>query len=142
MVIDPTPVYHYRMRKGSIVHTDAAINRYDYFLSCIDSMNMIESTIKGEKDINFRNVYINKAGVSACKIIARNEKNPIRRAEAIDRICEKLKDYPLPPQKYMKPKTWWRTHLLRKYPKLFSRLMRCVNVFDLDSRHRMAHMYD
>lgn len=51
MVLDPTPVYHYRMRKGSIVHTDAAINRYDYFLSCIDSMNMIESTIKGEKDI-------------------------------------------------------------------------------------------
>lgn len=135
-------MYHYRMRKGSIIHTDAAINRYDYFLSCIDSMDMIESTIKGEKDINIRNAYVNKSAVYACKIISRKEKEAIKRAEAINLILKKLEDYPLPPRKYMKPKTWLRANLLRKYPIFFSILMRCVHVFDIDSRHRIAHMYD
>lgn len=142
MVLDPTPMYHYRMRKGSIIHSDAVKNRYDYFLSCIDSMRMIESTIKGEKDVNIRNAYINKSAVNACKTISRMEKNPLKRAEAINRIRKILENYPLPPLRYMKPKTWWRALLLRNYPRLFSWLMRGVHEFDLDSRHRKAHLYD
>lgn len=142
MVLDPTPMYHYRMRKGSIIHTDAAKNRYDYFLSCIDRMHMIESTLNGEKDSNRRNAYINKSAVNACKSIARMEKDSIRRKEGISRIREKLMSFPLPPIQYMNPKTWWRVRLLREKPKLFSILMRGVYVFDLDSRHRAKQLFD
>lgn len=142
MVLDPTPMYHYRMRKGSIIHTDAANNRYDYFLSCIDRMHLMEYTVKDESDNNRKNAYINKSAVNACKQISRMEKDHNKRIEAINRICQKLESFPLPPIKYMKPKTWWRALLLRKHPTLFSRLMRGVHVFDLDSKHRSTRMYE
>lgn len=142
MALDPSPMYHYRMRKGSIIHADAAKNRYDFFLSCIDRINLIEYNQKEETDNNHKNAYINKSAVNACKTISRMERNYTSRTQAIKRICEKLDNYPLPPMRYMNPKTWWRAKLLRKYPKVFTKLMRGVHLFDLDSKHRAMHMYE
>lgn len=142
IVLDPTPMYHYLMRSGSIVHGDAARNRYDYFLSCLDRMEMIEYTFSGKKDDNRRNAYINKSAVNAAKSIARDEKNKMKRDGAIFRISQKAKEYPLPSPEYMAPKTWWRARLLRNNPMAFGRLMRWVHLLDFDSKRRSKKMYD
>lgn len=142
MALDPTPLYHYRMRKGSIIHADAAKNRYDYFLSCIDRMKMIEHSLNGVKDNDRKNGYINKSAVAAAKIIARLEKNKQRRNDAIARISKEVGDYSLPSPRYIGLKPWWRAKLLRRHPRLFSCLMRGVYMFDIDSKHREAHLYD
>ncbi len=142
MALDPTPLYHYRMRKGSIIHSDVAKNRYDYYLSCKDRMNMISNSFNERKDINKENAYINKSAVSAAKYIARLEKDHVKRDEAIKRISKDLKDYILPSPRFVGLKSWWRAKLLRSYPFFFSKLMRGVFVFDLDSKHRASHLYD
>lgn len=142
MVLDPTPMYHYRMRKGSIINSDAAKNRYDYFLSCIDQMNMIDHLLKEEKDIFRKNAYINKSAVSAAKIIARLERDRTRRNEAILKISNDVKSFPLPSPRYIKLKPWWRAKLLRKHPRLFGILMRGVHTVDFDIKNREKRYYD
>lgn len=141
MVIDPTPEYHYRMRAGSIIHVNPAKNRYDYFLSCIDRMSMIESLGMEDQDEINRNKYINKSGVTAAKLIARQESNKMMRLGAIKRLSEKLNEYPLPSITKMNPKLWWRSYLLRRHPNCFSAMMRAVHVLDLDSKHKQKQYY-
>ena len=142
MVIDPTPLYHYRMRRSSIIHVDAAKNRYDYFLSCIDRMKMIEDVICDSKDSQRRNAYLNKSAVAASKSIAREETNTMKRDGAIARISNEIRNYPLPSPRFLGLKKWWRARLLRTNPKLFSWLMRAVYSVDIDSKHRKSHLYE
>ena len=141
MVLDPTVLYHYRMRKGSIIHTDPARNRFDYFLSCIDRLKMIEESL-GRDNIEKRNCYINKAAVNASKIIAREEKDPERRIETIRRISEQVKNFQLPSPKALGLKKWWRAKILRQHPEFFTWLMRTFTVMDLDTKYRKTHLYD
>lgn len=139
MVIDPTPLYHYRMRKGSIVHD--ANHRTDFFLSCIDRMKLIRELVKNEEDLEKINAYINKSAVNACKRIARQEKNIDLRNEAIHEISKSVNTYPLPSIKFMGLKMWFRAHLLRNHPTRFSSFMRIIHLFDFDSKHRNKHLY-
>lgn len=130
------------MRAGSIIHVNPSKNHYDFFLSCIDRMQMIESLRDTPKDANRRNAYINKSAVNAAKTIARQEVDAKLRIETLAKIRVKLNEYPLPPIKYMKPKTWWRAWFLRNTPKFFCRLMRGVYKFDVDSKHRLTLMFE
>lgn len=142
MVVDPTPTYHYRMRRGSIVHTDAARNRYDYFISCMDRMKMVENIMGINADQEQIRAYIHKSAVNACKIIAREEKDIAKRNKAIERIRQLIIAYPLPGLAHLSPKQWWRAKMLRDNPELFSLLLRGIHILDLDTRHRQAHFYD
>jgi len=141
MVIDPTPLYHYRMRKGSIVHADVVKNRYDYFMSCIYSMSMVEG-IEINNDVNTRYAYINKTAVIAAKKISRQENDKQKRLNAIKKICNVLKKYPLPSCKYFNIKIWWRALILRQNPSLFSKLMRTVYVLDFSTKQKNNQLYD
>ena len=142
MVLDPTPTYHYRMRSGSIVHTDAAKNRYDYFLSCIDRMKMVENIMGKNTDQELIRAYIHKSGVNACKIIARQEKDITKRNQAIDRIKQQLTAFPLPGIKYLSLKQWWRAKLLLASPRVFTMILKGVHILDLDTKYRQAHFYE
>lgn len=142
LAIAPTPLYHYRMRAGSIVHGNPGKNRYDFFLSCIDRMQMLDSLPDSMVDEGKKNAYINKAAVSASKCIARQEPDKEVRCRAIKRIVDRLKEYPLPSIKYMNPKVWFRANLLRNHPHAFSFLMRAVHLFDLDTKHRENRYYE
>lgn len=140
MVIDPLPLYHYRMRKGSIVHDST--HRLDFFQSCLEKMNMIRSVCEGE-DFEVRSLaFINRSAVNACKIIARQEDNEEIRYSAIEKIIDILGNYPLPSMKYLGAKTWWRAWLMRNHPNAFCRIMRAVNKLDIDSKHRLSRLYD
>lgn len=142
MVIDPTPLYHYRMRKGSIVHSNSYQKRYDYFLACIDTMKKIEKILLTKKDKNRKNAYINRSGVVAAKIIARTVENPSTREEAIKKLSNEVKMYPLPSPRFIGLKNWWRAKLLRSKPQFFCSLMRGVHHFDLDYKDRRQKYFD
>ncbi|MDE6380540.1 MAG: glycosyltransferase [Muribaculaceae bacterium] len=142
MALDPTPLYHYRMRKGSIIHADVARNRYDYFLSCVDRMKMLQTPSTSNTDVIHINAYINKSAVNAAKFIARREKDKLLRNETIRKISGDLTAYPLPSMRYMKPKTWWRAKLLRLCPNVFISLMNAVFTFDIDVKDREKRYYE
>lgn len=141
MVACPEPLYHYRMRKGSIAHSDMARNRVDYFLSCIDTMKMLEDA-GNITTTDERNAYINKAAVRAAKLIARKEKNKEKRIEGIRKISDLLCDYPLPSKSIIGRKNYKRASLLRKSPEKFSQKMRLVNLFDLDPILRESRFFE
>ncbi len=142
IVLDPTPMYHYRMRKGSIIHSNAIKNRYDYFLSCIDQMKIIDHMHINRNDKDRKNGYINRAAISAAKIIARIEKDPLLRDEAIKKISREVKDFPLPSFGKISLKIWLRAKLLRNHPKTFGAIMRGVHIFDIDMKNREKRYYD
>lgn len=142
MVISPTPLYHYRMRRGSIIHVDPAKNRYDFFLSCIDRLNMMKDLDADLANDDAKYVFINKSAVTACKIIARSVKNRKLRIDTVLRIRDKVKEYPLPEIKQVNPKLFWRSMLLRNHPRFFCFLMRFVNKMDVDSKIREKLLFD
>ncbi|MDE6637121.1 MAG: glycosyltransferase [Muribaculaceae bacterium] len=142
MVLDPAPLYHYRMRKGSIVHSYNPLERYDYFLSCIDVMNRVEKLLTGKNDINRKNAYINKSAVGAAKSIARNIKKINQRDETIKKISIEVSNYPLPSPRFMGLKPWFRAKLLRKNPKFFGFLMRLVFRADIMMKRRAKQYFD
>ncbi len=138
-VIDPTPLYHYRMRRGSIVHE--ASNRTAYFNACIDKIKMMMQ-FSDSPDLRKEYAYINKSAIEAAKRIARMPDYKANGVEAIEYINSKVCEYELPPVKYMGLKKWWRAWLLRKNPKLFASLMRAVHLLDIDSKHRHNQFFD
>ena len=142
MAIDPSPMYHYRMRKGSIVHSNVAKNRYDYFLSSIESMAALEDSPDDKKTFFRKNAFIIKAAIHAAKIIARKETDKSRRDETIQRISREVKKYPLAPVRYLGIKLWWRANLLTKNPALFAKLMKAVSFFDFDFKDREKRYYE
>lgn len=140
--IDPAPLYHYRMRIGSITHTNPSKNRYDFFLSCIERMKMFEFLQDSNISQDWKNAYINKSAVLAAKRIAREENNKEVRQKAIQRLSGKLIEYPLPSLFNMNPKVWLRAKLLRTNIKTFINLMRIVHIFDFDTKSRTKRYYD
>ncbi|MDE6521745.1 MAG: glycosyltransferase [Muribaculaceae bacterium] len=142
VAIDPTPLYHYRMRIGSITHTNPSKNRYDFFLSCIERMKMFDYIQDSNISQDWKNAYINKSAVLAAKRIAREEKNEEVRQEGIQRISNKLNEYRLPSLLKMNPKYWLRAKLLRTNTKSFINLMRVVHFFDFDTKSRAKRYYD
>ena len=142
MVIDPAPMYHYRMRKGSIVHSNVAKNRYDYFLSCIERIDTIEHSPSDKKCQYQKNAFIIKAAIHAAKRIARKETDKANRDATIYRISQEVKEYTSIPIRYIGLKIWWRINLLTKSPRYFTILMKGINYFDFDVKDREKRYYE
>lgn len=142
MVVDSTPLYHYRMRKSSIRNIHASKNRYDYFLSCIDRMTMIEHSMSEPIDMRRRDAYLNKEAVRACQIIAREEKNSMKRDGAIARISSDINNYTLPPHQYLSPRNWWYARILRSNSKFFSSFVRFSKMFHSEQKESRSHFFE
>lgn len=142
MVIGSKPIYHYRMRKGSIIHSISARNQHDYFLSCLDRVKMIDNINNDNEFADSKILYINKSALIACKDIARFEKDKTQRESTIYEISREVSKFPLPNIKDLGLKKWFRLKQLRNNPNFFSWLMRAVHVFNIDLKHRDSNMYD
>jgi len=142
MVIDSTPMYHYRMRRSSLKNIQPAKNKYDYFLSCIDRMKMIEDSMSESMDINRRDAFLNQEAVNACRSIAREERNSMKRDGAISRIREGINNYTLPSRMYMDSKTWWYAKTLRQSSKLFCTAVRLSSKFHLEEAEDSSIFFD
>lgn len=139
MVVDPILLYHYRMRKGSIIHISQ--NKSDHFQACLDKMRMVAFAENGVDSLS-ESIYINKSAINSAKVIARFEKNQNSCRQRINEIRLKLSEYPLPSIRKIGPKKWFRAYLLRNHLNVFIQLMRMVYSLDFGSKHRNSHLYD
>lgn len=142
MVLDTTPLYHYRMRKGSIVHTNTAKNLFDYVRSCSERMSMFSHVIRTREDHNRQIASFTKSAVNACKTLVRHEKNWKERRDGLTKIRQILLQTPLPEKTSLSPKQWFRLMLIRKNPALFALNIRVSYWFNYSARHKMRHFYD
>lgn len=133
LVADPSPLYHYRMRKGSIVNSDYAKNRYDYFLSCLHAMKSVADGTGSVVSDEERNAFIHKAAVRACKLIARNERDKGKRMCAIEKIRDIASRYEISSASLMGRKNHRRAELLQESPERFVILLRLLRVVEISS---------
>lgn len=142
MAVDPTPLYHYRIRRGSILNGDYAQNRLDYMDVCRYRASLMAAYDPGTYTPAYTLRYLTRAAVGAAKAIARFETDIRKRRDAIARLSEELKQFPSCSIKALGPKTWLRAQTLRRNPRCFERQMRLVFTADFQSRHRFRHIYD
>lgn len=142
LVADPTPLYHYRMRSGSIINSNFAKNRIDYLTSCVHRADVMMRISPEAFTADRRNAYLLKAAIGGAKSIARLERDRHRRIHAINQISDKIAHLPKPTIKSLGIKKWLRATLLRNHPRVFTWLMRIVYLTDFQSRHRLRHLFN
>ncbi len=142
MVLDPTPLYHYRMRSGSILHAGSSKYRLD-FLNIMrfraDEILKLGLDAFSQKE---HDVLVAKAAVSAAKMIARQEKDKAKRVEIVKAISDSVRTFPIPDVKSLGMHKWFRFKLLVSSPKSFIRLMRVMGKSDIHSRYRTRNLYN
>lgn len=139
-ICDPIPLYHYRKRRGSIIHTIG--NKIDYF-STVESILYLDDKSKLDDKAQEKKIaFLNKTAVNVCKKLARDIGNKKERINVILKIRNILVKYPLPDYRCTGFKVWCRSKLLREHPSFFSSLMRFVNKFDIDTKIRNRNLFD
>ena len=143
MIISPALGYHYRMRKGSIVHNNNVNNMSDYFKSCIERVNMMESLFGENCYSEIRSRYVYDMALSSGKVIARAKKDIKRRNEIIKYISSKVNNYSLPSLSVIGLRDWFRSLLLKNNPLLFIRWMNFTYLFNTEKiSHPDNNLYD
>ncbi|MCM1302372.1 MAG: glycosyltransferase [Alistipes senegalensis] len=140
-VLAPDTLYRYRMRKGSILHTDFS-RRMEYFDAYCErerEMRALEPEALSEKE---RSRFLWKAAIDSAKIIAREVPDAELRMKFTKTIIAESQGFPRPSIGALGLKRQLRTHLLLNRPALFIRLMRAVAAINLDGKYRKSHLYD
>lgn len=141
-VLAPDLLYHYRMRKGSIIHSDFSANQLDYFKACREREQKtcpLEPEALSEEE---RARFLWKIAIRSVKNIARKEpdsESRMRSAKAIIAVCQ---EFPPPAIGWLGLKKYLRARLLLNHPALFIRLMRAMAAVNLDGKYRKGHLYD
>lgn len=140
-VIDPQPMYHYRMRKGSIVHSNYIKNRINHLKVSIDVMDNFEKSCP-QMDLTKRKAsYINRTAVVSAKNIARWETDPDVRLNAVLGISKIIEDFPLT-LRHMNLRNYFRAKLLHKNPRSFIRWMRFTRHTNYQSKRHAENLFD
>lgn len=142
MAVSGEMLYHYRIRKGSIMNSKFASGRYDFLKACIfraeQAREFIPESFTGRDFIR----YIGIGAMHAAKTIARFEKDPQVRLEYVRRISNMIRNLPMVRPEGINIKNWWRVQMLKNYPKGFIRLMRATYKLDLHSQMRINNQFD
>lgn len=140
-VLAPDPLYHYRMRKGSIIHTDFS-RRLDYFDALCErerEMSLLEPEALSEKE---RARLLWTAAINPAKLIARkvpDSKSRMQYTQTVVAVCQSF----TPPRiATLGLKKYLRAKLLLHHPAWFIRLMRAGSTINLDEKWRKSHLYD
>lgn len=120
MVISPQPLYHYRMRRGSVTNSNGAREMADWFVACTDRMDSLGDTV----DPDDRAAFIYRRAVDAAKAIARYEPDETLRLDLVTAIGERLRGLPEPSLRLLGLRVWIRSRRLRRSPGDFCRKMR------------------
>ena len=142
MVLSPKMLYHYRMRRGSILNSDIAKNRIDHFAMCRYRADMMKKVDPEDFPESRRNAYLYVMAVNCAKNIARFEKDTDKRDAAIETISKQLRDIPDPGMAHLSPKRWFRARTLRNSPAFFGRLMRIMYKTQIGNKRYYTHLYE
>lgn len=138
----PTPVYHYRMRKGSIMHSNFAVNVKDYYFHSKLRAETVHDLCPDAFPEEERDYIIYNCAIKASKSIARKETDKDHRIENVNKIGKTLKDYKSPSIKRLGFKYWCRGKYLKNSPRTFISLMRLAFLVDFHSKYRDNNLYD
>ena len=142
VVLDPTPLYHYRMRRGSIVHSNISEFRRDYIEAVkyrADEMLTLGVDRFSEAE---HDRCVAKAMISGAKTIARLERNKKKRERALVDISGKMRGIRKPGPYSVGIKGWFRFRLLLNNPKFFSWFMRATRTHFFIEKYHKRKLYD
>lgn len=142
IAVTPEPVYHYRMRRGSIMHSNFAECQFDYVSNNIRRTETAYKLFPELFQEWERNKYHYIHAVKGAKMIARREKNPEKRRKSVMKISDMLNNIPEPPKGAISRKYAGRASLLKSNPEHFIRVMRLSFMLDLHTKLRDRNLYD
>lgn len=141
-VLVPEILYHYRRRKGSIVHANFSRHMLDYVDALLERGKRFREIEPGalsdEEVCRFQWQTVLTAG----KTVARLEKDFKVRDAVVRQISEISKGLPLPRVKCLGLKKWWRSRLLLDDPRRFIRMMRLVYKTDFHAHYCFRNLFD
>lgn len=141
-VMCPIPLYHYRMRKSSIMNTNYRQHQLNYINACLKRADTFANNYKQVFPDNIKQEYIIETLITGAKRVARGEKDSLARHEGLKEISSKLIDFKMPSLKRLGLKKWVRGKLLKDHPASFSILIRFENLFRLRSNHNSDLFFD
>lgn len=141
-VVSPKALYHYRRRRGSILNSDFASNRKEYFNACLERLKVLSKLEPDAISEREKTAYVWNAAINAAKTIARYEKDLKKGDMAVISISETLKNFRNPSLASLSPKMHFRASLLKNNPRMFAKLMRFVFKGDIHTKNRNHHLYE
>lgn len=127
MVVNPKPLYHYRMRQSSIMNDRIASNRLDYVDVCKYRgrvMRELFGDVFSENDVN---LFIVKSIVNAAKTIIRYEKDVEKRRNAIRKLQVMALEFPEIDTSTLSRKQKMRWKWLKTNPRSLELLLRTTD---------------
>ncbi len=141
LVCDPSPLYHYRMRQGSILHASSSKNRLDYLKAKSFRANELLRLNLPSFTLEEHDTLIAKAIVKSAKIIARKEPDKTRRKQLLKDLSHRMRELRAHGIKGLGVKLRLRSNLLASHPAAFSNLMRLVGKTDIHTNYRNRTLF-
>lgn len=142
IMLIPVSIYHYRQRKGSIMHSDFYKNKMDYMDAISNRAEIVHSECPEDFDLFHKNLFMMRNAVAAAKIISRKEIDPAKRREGVRKISSMIKDLQIPDNVTLKNKERRRIKLLKNNPDYFRGLLHFLSYFASIHHHSFKKLYD
>lgn len=142
VAVSPEKLIYYRIRRGSILNSNYAKNRIDYLTARdyrVQRMRQLYPDMYSEEE---QQIFLNKSYVGAAVPVARLENDPKVRREYVKRLSDELKKQPICTPAQLGAKTWLRARMLRKYPRIFTQMIRTAYKLNFRMRSRAKLMFD
>ncbi|MDE6569554.1 MAG: glycosyltransferase [Alistipes sp.] len=140
-VLAPDMLYHYRMRKSGIIHTETT-RRFEYFDAYREKVRELCSIEPDAISDEERSRFLWKAAINSAKIIARGVPDSESRMRLTETIIVLCQGFPSPAIGALGLKRYFRARLLLHRPAWFIRLMRAVASINPSRNHRKNHLFD
>ncbi|MDE6865123.1 MAG: glycosyltransferase [Alistipes sp.] len=140
-VLAPDILYHYRMRKGSILHTDFS-RRIEYLEAYCEREQEMSSLEPEALSTKERSRLLWGAAINTAKIIARKMPNSESKMKFMQVILDMCRTFPAPSIGALGLKPYFRAKLLLKRPTRFIQFMRVMASINLDEKFRKNHLFD
>lgn len=140
-ICDSTPLYHYRMRKGSIIHS----GKSEYLLDALSAQRFRADEFLKLNLSSFNqlthDLTLTKIAVYLAKNIARHEVNKRKRYKAVTQISNSLTLPGKEERKLLGVKLHFRSQLLKKHPRSFTKIMRALGKIDFHKQYHNRNLF-
>ncbi len=131
LVCSNIPLYHYRVRRGSISRKNLTSDRVDFIKSMRFRFEYLDRLYPNLISPEISNTVILKSYINSAKIIARKETDRKVATDVINSFSQQLKSEAKSSNNNLNVKMRFRLWLLCNYPLVFIRVMRVLASLDL-----------
>lgn len=140
-VLAPDTLYHYRMRKSSIMHTQSSrmLECFEIYCERERLFSSLEPKVLSDRK---RSLLLWKATIRSTRDIARGVSDSESRINFMQTIIDVCRTFPVPSVGALGLKRYFRARLLLNHPAWFIRLMRAMASINPSRNHRKNHLFD